>query len=175
MGVLTDCPDDVAAVQLRGRQKVERSGKKADPCCPSNGMKKKIRGIGAMVKDWREKLENQGSAEHDFVLGGKREPGDELGVDNAVDKGGNGYQEADQRSGCANVKERTRIAYRGANKDEGTERADQRGEGNKERITGVNMMVTTREKMAQFVDEENCQQRQSERKAGSQGQRVPID
>jgi len=71
MSVLADCADDVAAVQLRGRQKVERSGKKSDPCCPSNGMKKKIRGIGPVVKNWREKLENQRSAEHDFVLGGK--------------------------------------------------------------------------------------------------------
>ena len=72
MSVLANCTDDVAAVQLRGRQKVERSGKKSDPCCAAHGMKKKIRGIGAMVKDWREKLENQGSAEHDFVLGGNR-------------------------------------------------------------------------------------------------------
>ena len=175
MSVLADCADDVAAVQLRGRQKVERSGKKADPCCPSNGMKKKIRGIGAMVKDWREKLENQGSAEHDFVLGGDGKSGNELCVNNAVDERGNRDEEAHQRSGCANVKERTRIAYRGANKDEGTERADQRGEGNKERITGVNMMVAAREKMAQFVDQKNRQQRQGEGKAGGQGERVPID
>ena len=95
MSVLANCADDVAAVQLRSRQKIEGRGKEADPCCPANGMKKKIRGIGAMVKDWREKLENQRSAEHDFVLGGNGEPWKELGVDNTVDEGGNSYQEAD--------------------------------------------------------------------------------
>ena len=72
MSVLADCTDDVAAVQLRSRQKIERRGKKSDPCCPSNGMKEKIRSIGAMVKYWRKKLEDQRSAEHDFVLGGNR-------------------------------------------------------------------------------------------------------
>src|SRR5712672_4653583 len=103
MSVLADCADDVTAVQLRGRQKVELSGKKADPCCPANGMKKKIRGIGAMVKDWREKLENQGSAEHNFVVGGNRKSGNELCVNNAVDERGNRDDEAHQRYGCANV------------------------------------------------------------------------
>jgi len=37
------------------------------------------------------------------------------------------------------------------------------------------MMMAAREKMAQFVDQKNRQQSQGERKAGSQGQRVPID
>ena len=175
MSVLANCADDVAAVQLRGRQKVERSGKKADPCCPPNGMKKKIRGIGAMVKDWREKLENQRSAEHDFVLGGNRKSGNELCVDDAVDECWNRDEEAHKRPGRANIKERTSIANRGANEDEGAERADQCGEGNKEWIAGVDMMVTTREKMAQFVDQKNRQQRQGEGKAGGQGERVPID
>jgi len=94
MSVLANCADDVAAVQLRGRQKVERSGKKSDPRCAANGMKKKIRSIGAMVKDWREKLENQGSAEHNFVLAGNRKSGNELCVDDAVDERGNRDEEA---------------------------------------------------------------------------------
>ena len=152
MSVLADCANDVAAVQLRGRKKIEGRGKKSDPCCPSNGMKEKIRGIGAMVKYWRKELEEQRSAEHDFVLGGNRESGKELGVDNAVDKRGNSYQEADQRSGCTHVKERASVANGRANKDEGAERADQRGEGNKEWVAGMNMMMAAREKMAQFVD-----------------------
>ena len=96
-------------------------------------------------------------------------------MDNAVDKRGYRDEETNERSGCANVKERTSIANRGANKDEGAERADQRGEGNKEWIAGMNMMMAAREKMAQFVDQKNRQQSQGERKAGSQGQRVPID
>ena len=54
MSVLADCANDVAAVQLRGRKKIEGRGKKSDPCCPSNRMKEKIRSIGAMVKYWRK-------------------------------------------------------------------------------------------------------------------------
>jgi len=96
-------------------------------------------------------------------------------VNNAVDKRGNRDEETNERSGRTHVKERASIANRGANKDEGAERADQRGEGNKEWIAGVNMMMAAREKMAQFVDQKNRQQRQGERKAGGQGQRVPID
>ena len=118
MSVLANRTDDVAAVKLCGGKKVEGGRKKADPCCPPNGMKKKIRGIGAMVKEWREKLENQRSAEHDFVLGGNRKSGNELCVNNAVDERGDRDEEAHERSGCANVKERTSIANRGANKDE---------------------------------------------------------
>src|SRR5260370_39097705 len=87
MSVLADCADDVAAVQLRGRQKVERSGKKSDPCCAAHGMKKKIRGIGPVVKNWREKLENQRSAKHDFVLGGNGEAREETGGANNLSEG----------------------------------------------------------------------------------------
>ncbi len=96
-------------------------------------------------------------------------------MDNAVNERGNGYEEADKRSRCANVKERASVANGRANEDEGAERADQGRKRNKEWIAGVNMMMAAREKMAQFVDEKNRQQRQSEGKTGGQGEWVPID
>ena len=96
-------------------------------------------------------------------------------MNNAVDERGNSYEEAHEWSGGANVKERASVANRGTDEDEGAERADQRGERNEERIAGMNVVVAAGEKMAEFVGEQDGQERQGEGESGGEGERLAID
>ena len=58
MSALADGAEDVAAVELCGGKKIERSGEKAYPGGTADGMKKEVRGVGAMVKNRREEMED---------------------------------------------------------------------------------------------------------------------
>jgi hypothetical protein len=175
MSALIDGAEDVAAVELRGGEEIERSGEETDPSGAADGMKEKTRGVRAMVKNRREEMEDERRAEDDLVVGRDSEAGDKLGVDDAVNERGNGDHEADEGSGRADVEERARGADGRTDEDERAERADQRGEGNEEGIAGVNVVVTAGEEMAEFVSEQNGQEGQSEGESGGQGERVAID
>ena len=148
--------EDVAAVELRGGKKIERSGKETDPGGAADGVKEEVCGVGAMVKNRREEMQDERSTEDDLVFGRDAEARDKLGVDDAVDERGNGDEKTDERAGRADVEERARGANGRTDEDKGAERADQRGEGNEERIAGTNVVMAAREKMAEFVSEQNC-------------------
>jgi len=79
-------------------------------------------------------------------------------VDDAEDERGNGDQEANERAGSADVEKGTGGANGRTDEDERAERADQRGERNEERIAGMNVVMATREKVAEFVSEQNREQ-----------------
>ena len=175
MSALTDGAKDVAAVELRGGKKIERGGEQSHPGGAADGMKEEACGVRAMMKNRREEMEDERRAKDDLVFGGDGEAGDKLGVDDTVHERWNGDQEPDERAGRANVKERARGANGRTNEDEGAERADQRREGNEERIAGMNVVVAAGEKMAEFVSEQNGQERQRERQSGGEGERVAID
>src|SRR5260370_3661585 len=174
MGALADGAEDVATVELRGGKQVERSGEQAYPGGAADGMKEEVCGVSAMVKNRREKMQDERSAEDDLVIRWRGEAGDKLGVDDAVDQRGNGDEEADKRSGRADVEQCACGANGRTDEDEGAKRADQRWEGNKERIAGVNVVVAASEKMGEFVSEENRKQCKRERESGGQGERVTI-
>src|SRR6266481_3632581 len=108
-----------------------------------------------MMKNRREKMEDERGAENDFVFGGHGEAGNKLGVHDAIDQRGNSDQEADERPRSVDVKERACSANGRTDEDERAERADQRGKGNEKRIAGMNMVVAAGEKMSEFVGEEN--------------------
>ena len=175
MSALADGAEDVAAVELRGGKKIKRSGEEADPGGTADGMQKEVCGAGAMMKNRREEMQDERGAENDFVFGGDAEAGDKLGVHDAVDQRGNGDQEANERAGSADVKERACGANGRADEDERAERADQRRKGNEKRIAGMNMVAAAGEKMSEFVGQENRQERQREGESGGQGQRMAID
>ncbi len=68
MGALADGAEDVATVELRGGKQVERSGEQAYPGGAADGMKEEVCGVSAMVKNRREKMQDERSAEDDLVM-----------------------------------------------------------------------------------------------------------
>ena len=104
MSALVDGAEDVAAVELRGGKKIERSGEEANPGGAADRMQKEVCRAGAMMKNRRQKTQDERGAENDFVFGGYGEARDKLCVHDTVDQRRNGDQEADERAGCADVK-----------------------------------------------------------------------
>src|SRR5580704_10445944 len=96
-----------------------------------------------------EEPEKERNAKDDGVLVGigMGDGRDKAGVKDAVEKGGNGKDETDQRARSANVEESTGGANGRAHEDEGAEGADEGWKGNEERVTGANVMVTAGEVM----------------------------
>ena len=137
-------------------------------------MKKEARGFSAMMKKRREEMQDERRAEDDLVFGGDGEAGDKFGVHDAVDERWNGDQEANEWAGRADVKERARGANGRPDENERAERADEGRERDKERIAGVNVVMATGEEVAEFVSEENRQQRKREGESSGEGERVTI-
>ena len=94
--------------------------------------------------------------------------GNDFRVENAVGECGNGENETDERAGSADVEECAGGANRRTNQDESAEGADERGEGNEERIAGANVMMAAGEEMAEFVGEKNGEQSEGEGEAGGE-------
>jgi len=85
MSALADGAEDVAAIELPGGKKIERSGEKADPCGASDRMKKEVRGVSAMMKNRREEMEDERRTEDNSGVRGVGKARNKLGVDDAVD------------------------------------------------------------------------------------------
>lgn len=88
---------------------------------------------------------------------------------------GNGEDKADEGAGGADVEERARGANRGTHQDEGAKSADERREGNEERIAGVDAMMAAGEKMAELMGQENGQESGREGQAGEKGYRIFVE
>jgi len=159
---------------LRGRKKIERSGEESDPGGAADRMQEKIAGVRAVTKQRREELKQEWSAEDEFVVGGDGQAGYEFGVQYAVDERGDRDDEADERTGGAHVEERAIGANGRANEDEGSERTDERGKRNEERIAGTDVVMAAGEEVAEFVSEKNGEQREGEGQTGGESQRVAI-
>ena len=174
MGALAERAKNVAAIELRGGKKIERSGEEPDPGSAADRMQEKIAGVRAVTKQRREKLKQEWSAEDEFVVGGDGQAGYEFGVQDAVDERGDRDEEADERTGGADVEERAVGANGRTDEDEGAQRADERGKRNEERIAGADVMMAAGEEVAEFVGEKNGEQRECEGQAGGESQRVAI-
>ena len=138
----------MAAVKLGNRQKIERSGEKSDPGGAAHGMKQKRAMGDAGMQPGGEETQQDWSAKGQVdvlqIIKARNNPG----VENAVSQCGNRENEAYQRSGSADVKECARGANRRTNQNERTERAHERGEGNKKRVARADVMMAACEKMA---------------------------
>ena len=149
--------EDVAAVELSRGEEVERGGEEADPGGAAYWWKQKEVRIDAGMKEGVEKAEKQRNAEDDGILGRIeiRDCGNEIGMKYAIQKGGNSKDKTDERAGSADIEEGSGGANGRAHKDEGAKGADERGEGNEERVAGVNVVMAASEEMAEFVCEKN--------------------
>src|SRR5579862_991021 len=167
--------EDVAAVELRGGEEIERSGEESDPGGAAYGMKKNVCDRRVRIKDRGESAEDEGRAEDgaDVIWIGKA--GHDFGVKDAEDECGDGDDEADERSGGADVEECASRADRGANHDEGAEGTDQRWEGNEIGIRRMDVMVSAGEVVAEFVNEQDAEKRQSEGQTADKRERMLVE
>jgi hypothetical protein len=85
------------------------------------------------------------------------EAGNNFCVQDAVGEGGDGKNKSHERAGSADVEESAGGADGGTNEDECAKRANERREGNEERVAGTNVMVAAGEEMAEFVGQENSE------------------
>ena len=92
-----------------------------------------------------------------------------FGVEHAVRERGNRQNETHKRAGSTHVKERPSSTYRRTNQNECAKCAHERRKGNKERIAGADVMMTTGEEMAELMGEKNGEQSERERQSGSEG------
>ena len=157
MDTWVDGAEDVTAVKLAGGEEIERGGEEADPGGTADRVEKEEVRIDAGMEEGVEEPEEERNAEDDGVLVGISvgDGGDEAGMKDAVEKGGDGEDEADQWTGSTNVKESAGGANGRAHEDEGAEGADEGWKGNEERVAGANVMVSAGEVMTEFVGEKD--------------------
>lgn len=146
--------ENVAAIELASRQKIEGGGEEADPGSAPDRMNQKIADGGVRVKHGCEEAHNQRHAEDDVRVRG--EAGNDLCVQHTKGKRRKSKNEADQRTGSADIEQGTGGANGRADQNKSAERADERGRGNEERIAGTDVMMTAGEDMAEFVGEQNA-------------------
>lgn len=170
-----DGAEDVAAIELSGGEEVQRSGKKADPGGATDGMEEKHVGVGAGMNQTSEETKQDWSAEDYLGVRGIDDAGNDFGVQEAEEQSGNGEKKADERAGGADIEEGASGADGRTDHDESTEGADEGREGNEERIAGMDVMVAAGEEVAEFVGEENGQERGGERHAGEKTKRILVE
>lgn len=175
MGALAEGTKNVTAIELTRRQEIKRSGEEAHPSGAANGMEKEIADIDARMKERSKEAQDERNAEDDVGVGGIRESRDNLGVKNSEQECRNGENEADERSRCADIEEGARGPDWGADENERSKSANKCGSGNEKRIAGANMVMTTSEKMAELMCQEDRHECQGEREAAQEASRMAIE
>lgn len=171
----TQGTEDMATVQLRDRKQIERSHKQTNPGGAADGRQQKGAGGDPRMIDGVEEADDQWRAKDQVPVSRISKAGNEFGMQHPVNECGEGENETHQRAGSADVEERAGRSNRGANEDEGAECAIDVGEGNEERITRTDVMITASEEVAEFVGEKNGEQGEGERQAGSEARGVLVE
>src|SRR5580658_3111339 len=158
--------ENVSAIQLARGDQIERSRKQSYPRRAADGMKYEIACGDAWLEQRKKQTEGQRRAEvHD---GSDFGAGDYFGVRHAERERRNRENESDKRAGDANIEQRAARGNRRADSDERAERADQRRRGNEVRIARIDAVCTAREKVAEFMREQDAEQRECEWNAGGE-------
>ena len=144
-------PKDVAAVELSDREEIERGGEETYPGSAADRMKQKRGWRHARMKYGGEETKEERSAEYQLDVRKVGDAGNDFRVQNAEDESRDGEDKSDERAGSADIEESTGGFHRGADEDEGAESAGERREGDEERITGMDVMMTAGEEMAKLV------------------------
>lgn len=158
----------MTAVQLGNGKEIERSRKQTDPGGAADGRQQEKVGSDAGMQEKIEKTQQERSAKHELSARWIGESGNELGVEHTIEECRDSEKEAYERARSADIEQRPMGADRRADEDEGTESANQRGEGNKKWIAGTNVMIAAGEEMAEFMRKKNAQQGKGERQAGDE-------
>ena len=175
MGTGVEGAKNVTAIELTRRKEIERSGEEPHPSGAANGMEEETSGVDAGMKDCCKEAQDERNAEDDVRVGGIRKSGDNFGVKNSIQECGNRENEADERPRCADIEEGARGPDWGADENERSKSANKCGSGNEKRIAGANMVMTTSEKMAELMRQEDRHECQGEREAAKEASRMAIE
>ena len=97
----------MTAIELGNGHEIERGDKQTDPGGAADRRQKKSAGRNARMKECVEETQEKRGAVDDFGVGRVGEAGNELGMQDAIDEGGNGEKETDERAGSADIEEST--------------------------------------------------------------------
>ena len=122
----------------------------------------------------RENVKDQWRAQHEPGVRRIAETWHQLGVEHTIDQRRQRDDKANQWAGCADVEQCAIGADGGADQNEGSQRANQRGEGNEERVAGVNVMMPAGEEVRQLMHQQNSEQSKREWQPGDESSRVLI-
>jgi hypothetical protein len=175
MGARAEGTKNVAAIELTRRQEIERSGEEPDPSGAAYGMEEETSGVDAGMKDCCKEAQDERNAKNDVGVSGVRKSGNNFGVKNSIQECGNGENEADERARCADIEEGARGPDWGADENERSKSANQRGSWNEERVAGANVVMAASEKMAELMCQEDRHERQGEREAAQEASRMAIE
>jgi hypothetical protein len=123
---------------------------------------------GVRVEKGGESVKDERRAEDSADVRGIGEARDNFCVKDAEDQSGDGDDEADKWAGGAHVEKSAARANRRTNHDKGAEGADEGWKRNEERVGGMDVMVAAGEVVAEFVDEQDGEKRESEGQAADE-------
>jgi hypothetical protein len=124
-------------------------------CCFYSGMKNAC-----------EEMQNERGTEDDIGFVGIGDCGNNFRMKHSIDERRHGENEADERPGSADIKQRTRRTNGGTQQNEGSEGAYQRWRRNEEGIARMNVMMAACEEVPEFMREKNEEQSERKRKTG---------
>jgi len=175
MQLRTDRTQDVAAVQLRRRQKIECRGEESDPSRAADRVKEKRGRRDSRAKYSGEKSQQQRRSENNFGVIGVREARDNSRVEDAVYQRGRCKEEAYNGAGGADIEQGAGRSNRRTDQDKRSESADERGKRNEKRVARANMVMAAGEEVAELVREKDREQRQGKGKARGEACRILVE
>ena len=168
---------DVAAVELRDGQKIQRSSEQPYPSGAADGVKQNCRWGNAWLKPGCESPKQERNTEDKIDVRpidvGKA--GNDFGMENAVGQCGNGKDETHKRAGSADVKEGAGGSNRRANQNKRAKSANEGGKWDEKRIGGANVMMAAGEKVAQFMGEKNGEQGEGKGNTSGEARRMFVE
>jgi len=150
-----DGTQNMAAVQLTDREKVQGSHEQTNPCGAADGRKEKRAGVEAGAQQGIEESQQQRHAEGHVGVIEMREAGHEFRMNDSVEKSRDRKGEAHERARSAHIKEGAVGADGGANQNESAERAYKRRKRKEVRIAGTNVMMAAGKEVAEFMGKKN--------------------
>jgi len=175
MSAWAERTQDMPAVELRGRQQIERCGEQSDPRRAPYRMQQKAARRNTRVQQRREQMQDERRAKDNARVRRIAEPGNEFSVEDPKNKRRHRDDESNERTGSADVKQGASGPNRRTNQNESAQRTDQCGKGNEVRVTGMDVMVATREIMPEFVGKQYGEEREGEGQATRKRQRLAIE
>ena len=175
VGARTERAENVTAIELCRRKKVQGGREETNPCGATDRGEKQHVGVDTGVKERIEQAKQQRRAKNHSLRSARMSKGrNEAGMQHAVNERGNREDKSDQRAGSTDIEECARRANRRANEDERSEGSDERGKRDEERIGGADVVAAASEEMAQFVSEKNNKKRYSEGQTRQKARRIFV-
>src|ERR1700736_3946107 len=158
------CIQDMPAVELPAREQVKRCGEQTYPGRTSYWVEKQVAWRHARPQQGQQDPQRERIAEDDARM--RRRQWNHSRVCNGDGQRRNREEKSHHGSRQAYIEERFAIADRGSDADERAEGSDQRWRGNKIGIASRNTVIAAGKVVAQFMRQQNAEQRESERNSG---------